>query len=292
MRLRKWITIAIVALVVSLGIGIASFLYNANASYTVDKGFESVPLQFDPYESTSDYTWESAQVRVKGGFVKGLQRETDGSQSLVIRALSPLPSIQIEGKSQKGHAIRLENINPESYALSISESKSMNHGFQDPDEALKFESLMQDHGVDTVYLSHIHSHFDFMKDDVHYIITGGAGAELLASDSYYHYMVTGFDGGTNTLIELPSPANAFFTRYLAAASLFAKAMYAENPVSVVFLLLGLGIFLILLVLRIYLWKQDFFQLVAKGAGDTGRFGIKRYKELWKVRKEDQSNRKR
>ncbi len=54
---------------------------------------------------------------------------------------------------------------------NYSESKSMNHGFQDSKEAAKFENLMSTYRVDTVYLSHIHSYLEYTKDGVRYLIT-------------------------------------------------------------------------------------------------------------------------
>jgi 3',5'-cyclic AMP phosphodiesterase CpdA len=72
---------------------------------------------------------------------------------------------------------------------NYSENKSMNHGFQDSKEAAKFENLMSTYRVDTVYLSHIHSYLEYTKAGVRYLITGGAGAELLTENSYYHYMI-------------------------------------------------------------------------------------------------------
>lgn len=59
----------------------------------------------------------------------------------------------------------------------------MNHGFQDLKEAKGFESIMSTYHVDTVYLSHIHSYFDYTKNGVRYMVTGGAGAELLTKNS-------------------------------------------------------------------------------------------------------------
>ena len=130
---------------------------------------------------------------------------------------------------------------------NYSESKSMNHGFQDPLEATKFESMMSKYHVDTVYLSHIHSYFEYTKDGVRYLISGGAGAELLTKNSYYHYLIEKVDNvKTSTVIELPSPANNYIARYVATAQLFANAMYEENPIAVVFVITGIVLLLIFL----------------------------------------------
>lgn len=112
---------------------------------------------------------------------------------------------------------------------NYSQYKSLNHGFPDQNEAKIFESLMSKYKVHTVFLSHIHSYFSYIKDDVRYVISGGGGAELLTKDSYYHFLrvkVTDKDTYLEA-VELPSPTNTIVDRYLAAAQLFAKAIYKE-----------------------------------------------------------------
>lgn len=60
---------------------------------------------------------------------------------------------------------------------------NIDHSFPDKEEAKRFESMMTKYKVDTVFMSHIHEYFSFVKDDVRYIIRGGAGAELLSKDT-------------------------------------------------------------------------------------------------------------
>jgi len=56
-------------------------------------------------------------------------------------------------------------------------------------------------------LYNIHSYLEYTKGGVRYLITGGAGAELLTKNSYYHYMIAKIgDISTATIVELPSPA--------------------------------------------------------------------------------------
>lgn len=107
--------------------------------------------------------------------------------------------------------------------------KNLNHSFPDPQEARRFEGLMAQYQVDTVFLSHIHSYFSYLQDGVRYIISGGAGAELLTQDSYYHYIRVKVNPGENYLeiIQLPSPANKIQDRYGAAIELFATSIYRE-----------------------------------------------------------------
>jgi len=164
---------------------------------------------------------------------------------------------------------------------NYSVSKSMDHGFQNPQESVKFENLMTMYHVDTVYLSHIHSYLEYTKDGVRYLITGGAGAELLTKNSYYHYIIAKVgDISTETIVELPSPANNYLARYAATTQLFAIAMYEENTVSVVFVIAGFILLLILLIIKLYLWKKQPIETLWNWLGDVGKFAVKRFKELF------------
>jgi len=162
------------------------------------------------------------------------------------------------------------------------EIKNMNHGFSDPQEAAKFENLMSTYHVNTVYLSHIHSYMEYTKDGVRYMITGGAGAELLTKNSYYHYMIAKIgDLNTTTMVELPSPPNNYISRYLATAQLFGEAMYEENPVTVILIGMGFAALVFLIVLRIYLWKREPINTLGKWLSDTGKYAAERFRELFK-----------
>jgi len=164
---------------------------------------------------------------------------------------------------------------------NYSESKSMDHGFQDPQEAAKFENIMSTYHVDTVYLSHIHSYLEYTKDGVRYLISGGAGAELLTANSYYHYMIAKIgDINTATIVELASPANNYIARYTATIQLFANAMYEENSVSVVLVIAGLVLLILLLLVKIYLQKKQPLDTFGKWLLDVGKYAVKRFKELF------------
>ncbi len=494
MKIKKLVNIIIIALCIFLFIGAGAFIYDAKNGYKINNDFTSLPLQFNPDDSSSYYKMQDTGITVYGGFIKGIQKSADGTESLVIRALSPLPTIEINGNGSDVVSLMIENINPDFYAKSIkndtlsmtkvtnntlhfkitvsaseklkidpfipsakentekykyvilgdnrdgydtfeqiiqqvngenpvfvidngdlvfngkpnqyrlfdkmvsgisttlctvpgnhdirgngrssytmlygpsyysfdfadshfvfldsspgwsekqaisdeqyiwlekdlkkskgrrifvithipphdprsdvtpneipnyvnqvqsgenwleqklnnySESKSMNHGFQDPLETAKFENMMSKYNVDTVYLSHIHSYFEFTKDGVRYLITGGAGAELLTKNSYYHYMIAKIDDvNTSTIIELPSPPNNYTMRYWATIQLFANAMYEENPAAIIFLLAVLVLLLFLLILKIYLWKKQPFETLGRWLYDTAKFSVKRFKELF------------
>ena len=498
MKIKKIINITVLILCLCLVAGVGAFYYNAVNAYKVSNDFKSVPLQFNPDDASSVYQTPNAQITVNGGFIKGIQKSNNGTESIVIRALSPLPSITVISKSATTVLLMIENVNPDFYAKSIAddnlplskvtvntllvsivldqeetmkidpvqptgsdnsgqskyiilgdnrdgydtfgqiiqqvngenpvfvidngdlvfsgkpnqyrlfdkmvsnisttlcttlgnhdirgngrstytmlygpayysfdfenshfafidsspgwsekqaisdeqynwlekdlikaqgknifvithippqdprsnvtpneipnfvnkikkgdnfleqkldnynETKAMNHGFQDPQEAAKFENLMSTYHVNTVYLSHIHSYMEYTKDGVRYLISGGAGAELLTKDSYYHYMISKIgDINTTIMVELPSPANNYITRYTATVQLFSEALYEENPVAVIFVMTGVVLLILLVIIRIYLWKKEPLDTLWKWVSDIGKYAVKRFKELFSERK--------
>lgn len=162
------------------------------------------------------------------------------------------------------------------------EDESIDHGFQDKQEAQKFESLMSQYKVTAVYASHIHSYLDYTKDGVRYIISGGAGAELLTQNSYYHYLIAKA-GAANTLtmIQLPSPTNLLLQRYVATGSLFAQAVYRENQAAVGLFITGLILLVLLLLVFLFLKLKNRLTVFWILMKDTGRYTAKRYRELYK-----------
>lgn len=489
----------VVVLLLAAGIGI--FAYDAKFNYHINNGFTSIPLQYDPENGSSTLEKDGQQLTVHGGFIKGVQKLSGEKEAMVVRALSPLPSIEVKGTNDSELTILLENINPEFYAKQLnnsslstkitmarislnslelklklkqtnasdgsitlkpilkkqtdsaaygyiilgdnrdgydtfgkvidqangekpvlvidngdlvfsgkpnqyrlfdkmvsklsstlctvpgnhdirgtgrelytrlygpayysfdfadshfvfldsspgwtekraiseeqyswlekdlkktnakhilvithippvdprsgvkkneipnyvsktdesqswleqkldnySESKSMDHGFQDPIEASRFEKLMSAFHVETVYLSHIHSHLEYTKDGVRYLISGGAGAELLTTNSYYHYMLAKIDDSKQlTMVELPSPPNSYISRYTATAALFAEAIYDENPLAVSFLIAGLVALAVLLLLWVYVRRKHTFNKLGRWIADTIKYSISRFKELF------------
>lgn len=478
---------------VFLTIGIVIFIYSAVNEYNINSGFKSVPLSYNHADSTSKLKYKNLDIEVSGGFIKGIQKDNEGNENILIRALSPIPAFKVRGENAGSAFVMLENISPEFYMENLaskgvakviektapstlrflfdlkanetseirqkeitketsdkykfvilgdnrdgydtfeeiidqvnairpvfvinngdlvfsgkpnqyrlfdkavgkfevpmfttlgnhdirgkgrqiyiklygpeyyffefgdsyfvfldsspawtqktaitseqytwlenqlnkakgknifvvthvppvdprsgvtknvipdlidkskndqglleqklsnySETMSMNHGFQDPAEASKFEELMKEHHVNTVFLSHIHSYIDTEKDGVRYLITGGAGAELLTKNSYFHYIVSSFkEPRQSTVIELPSPVNTTAARYLATVQLFAGAMFEENPVAVANVLFGFTLLLISIILKLYYWKKDPINKIGKLAVDIGKYSVKEFKE--------------
>ncbi|MGB5823926.1 MAG: hypothetical protein WBH44_07600 [Proteocatella sp.] len=119
MKLNRIINWIMIILCLCLLAGAGMFVYDAAISYKISKDFVSVPLQFNPEDSSSAYQIHNAQVTVNGGFVKGIKKGKGGVESLVIRALSPLPSITVKGDVDSTVLLMIENINPDFYTKSI-----------------------------------------------------------------------------------------------------------------------------------------------------------------------------
>jgi 3',5'-cyclic-AMP phosphodiesterase len=493
MQLGRILKILLLTLCLCFATATGIFLYNAYHSYNINYGFTSLPLKFNPDDSSSSYNWRDADITVYNGFIKGIQRDGEEGGSLIIRALSPFPAMYLNASNVpvKNMAITIENLSPVLYAKSIekglnpvrtalntlkfivslkagekksikpvkpdnmqnssyvilgdnrdgyetfsqiidqvnawdppfvidngdlvysgkpnqyrlfdrtvsklsttlcstlgnhdirgngretytklygpkyysfdlgsshfafldsspgwsqkqaisdeqyawlerdlkkaqdkriyvithvppedprsgtkpneipyfmdkvkqgnsffelkleeySKNESMNHGFQDKQETVRFENLMVQYKVDTVYLSHIHSYYDYIKNGVRYIISGGAGAELLTKNSYYHYLIA--KTGTRdsvTMVQLPSPPNLLLKRYTATVSLFAEALYDENKAAVIFFIIGFVLLVFLLLLLLFIKLESRLSLLWILIKDTGKYISDRFKVLFK-----------
>lgn len=161
------------------------------------------------------------------------------------------------------------------------ESRLLNHGFRDPKEAERFEQLMSAYHVDTVYTSHIHSYLEYTRGNVKYMVTGGAGAELLSRDSYHHYVVVRLGSPDMVrVVELPSPLNTYLARFAATAGLFATAIYRENRTAVLLLGVAASLLVVVLLVKLYLKGKGPIDTFARWALDTGRYGVRHFRELF------------
>lgn len=123
MKIKKTIKPIILLLCVCIITGTGIFLYNAYHGYNINSDFTSIPLNYNPDDSISNYNWNGVDITVHGGFVKGIQKSGTG-ESLVIRALSPLPAVEIKASNSSAAnlLLHIENINPEFYASNIDKS--------------------------------------------------------------------------------------------------------------------------------------------------------------------------
>lgn len=477
---KKWLVL--ILLVIGLGVT-STFILHSYKNFKVQQGFVPLPLSFDPYTSVSSYNWNGNMVSIQGGFVKGKIVDKSNQESLLLRSLSPTPTVAIKSEIEKSFTIRLENVNPSmiktgdpignlktidphtiSFTVDIQANQSktirfelsatenpevimlgdnrngygtfsniidqvnaikpafvvdngdlvyggepnkyrlfyetvsklqvplyttlgnhdirenglpiytelfgpayysfdylqnhfifldssrgwtektaipseqyrwletdlqkaqgkrifvvshipptdpranvtqntypesqktgvlqklmnklsgtsaIDHAFNDKAEAKKFEDLMTKYKVDTVFLSHIHSFFSFVRGNVRYIITGGAGAELLSEGSEYHYIRVHISDDENYLeiVELPSPPNQIIDRYWAAAQLFISSTYKEYSS----LILAIGIFVALIMVWI-LWilRQKwwpFLKRLGRWIYEVLKLSVHKYNEI-------------
>lgn len=163
---------------------------------------------------------------------------------------------------------------------NYSEYKSKDHGFPDKQEAERFENLMTKYKVDTVFTSHIHSYYSYIKGDVHYIISGGAGAELLTTDSYYHYLRVKVSSKENyiEMVQLPSPTNTIQDRYIAAAGLFANSIFKEYKTTVILISSILAFALLWLLYSTFDRWWSCLKFIGGWLLEVLRFALRSYKE--------------
>lgn len=123
MKSKKVINLTIIIICVCLAAGVGTFIYNAANKYKISKDFVSIPLQFNADDSSSAYQMQNGKVTVYGGFVKGIQKGKDNTESLVIRALSLMPVVTVKGNNNANILLLIENVNPDFYAKSIEGNK-------------------------------------------------------------------------------------------------------------------------------------------------------------------------
>jgi len=132
-----------------------------------------------------------------------------------------------------------------------ADAQGLEHGLQDPVEAKKINDLLDRYDVTMLFTSHIHGYFTGKWGKTPYIITGGAGAELVGTNStnyFYHYIdVRVSDSGVRYyVVKIPSPGDNYVVRLLHNLWLYIYAFLALHFFDIV---LGLcGLYLVLFVL--------------------------------------------
>lgn len=110
---------------------------------------------------------------------------------------------------------------PREYVLAIPKIVNKDikpeHSLSNKENAKQFMDLMNKY-ITTVFTSHIHGYFKEIKDNISYIITGGAGGEMLSSDPdhyFYHYVnvCVNNDAIDYEVIKFPSPDNNMIDRF-------------------------------------------------------------------------------
>ena len=230
----------------------------------------------------------SEKQAISGEQYAWLERDLQKAQGKRIYVISHIPSTDprsgILSNELEAYTDQVEKEGGfiEQKLEAYSENESIDHGFRDKQEAVRFESIMAKYKVSAVYLSHIHSYFDYAKDGVRYVISGGAGAELLTQNSYYHYLIAkAGSSNTLTMVQLPSPNNLLLQRYFSTVSLFAQAMYRENSTAVVLFITGLVLLALLWLILLFTKHKKPLALFWALVRDTGKYISKKYEDLFK-----------
>jgi len=132
-----------------------------------------------------------------------------------------------------------------------ADKQGLEHGLKDPVQAKAINDLLDRYDVTMLFTSHIHGYFKGTWGKTPYIITGGAGAELVGTDAanyFYHYIdVSVSDSGVSyDVVKVPSPGDNYIARLLHNLWLYTYAFLALHFFDIV---LGLcGLYLVLFVL--------------------------------------------
>jgi hypothetical protein len=157
--------------------------------------------------------------------------------------------------SHKFVFLHVPPFDPRSYVLDIPKiihkDIKPEHCLADKENAKQFMDLASKYSVTAVFASHIHGYFEEIRGGVAYIITGGAGAELLLSNPehyFYHYVnvcVNGSNVGYK-VVKFPSPDANLVDRFGYAIWLYIWYFIVTNKVaiilSIIILALLLGMF--------------------------------------------------
>ena len=122
------------------------------------------------------------------------------------------------------------------------------HALGDRANGEKFIALLAKYKPDIVFVSHIHGYYDVSRDGVEYIITGGAGGELLTDDpdhNFYHYIKVDVLGDrvNKTVIRFPTPSTNYIERMAYDGWLYVNAFWVTHKYGTILI----TIILILLV---------------------------------------------
>ncbi len=128
--------------------------------------------------------------------------------------------------------------------------KGLNHSLSDTENAKQIMNLASKYNVTTVFTSHIHGYFREVRDNITYIITGGAGGELLLSDPehyFYHYIQVCVNNSNINygVVKFPSPENSILDRYGYTARSYIWYFIVVHNVAIM-----LSIVILLLILSI------------------------------------------
>ncbi|MFH1161809.1 MAG: metallophosphoesterase [Candidatus Jorgensenbacteria bacterium] len=143
-----------------------------------------------------------------------------------------------------------------------------NHSLSDKQNAQEFINLMEKYKVDTVFASHIHAYFDETKNGINYIITGGAGSELMGTDPdhyFYHYIKVDVNGdkANKEVIRFPSPDYNWFDRFFYDIWIYINAFWVTHKLLVILLLIIFILLIDLFIGKVKKYLKEFAAIPAK-----------------------------
>lgn len=131
-------------------------------------------------------------------------------------------------------------------------------GLEDKENAKAFMALMEKYKPDIVFASHMHAYFDETKNDINYIITGGAGSELWGEDPehyFYHYIKIDVneDGVNKEVIKFPAPYSSQIGQYGHNAWLFINGYWMAYKIWLI-----LGLIIVIIFIDIFIgWIKNY-----------------------------------
>jgi len=109
-----------------------------------------------------------------------------------------------------------------------------NYVMEDKKQRNELIKIFKYYKVDTVFSSHIHGYFDFIKNGVRYIITGGGGARLRVENGFYHAILVEPDKNKYEVIKInPSPTFSWIFKLLFNVIIiyFILILYLEKNIN-------------------------------------------------------------
>ncbi len=118
------------------------------------------------------------------------------------------------------------------------------HSLKNRENAKQFMDLMEKYKVDIVFASHIHAFFDEIRNDINYVITGGAGSELwgIDPDHYFnHYIKVEVNGDkiNKEVIRFPSVDYNWFDRFFYNIWTYINGFWVTHKWLIILLLIML-----------------------------------------------------
>lgn len=135
---------------------------------------------------------------------------------------------------------------PREYVKIFGFNHSVEHSMSDPENAREFMDLVSKYNATNIFASHIHGYFNETKENISYIITGGAGGEMVSADPqhyFYNYIETCVRGKkvTYNIVKFKSPGQTSLDRLVYTGWLYFSyfVIVNKNQIALIFLFLVL-----------------------------------------------------